>query len=144
MNCGHVEIRCHIVVRRRHYTSFPVDFNTLITVVELPVWISQAALEMALCCHHPVNGAYNNERSTQLKDFGHPWLPDLVLKGRLYDDRDLTGEVLIHYLEEEIGDYAIGGRWKLIVLDAMGVDIALLDFVATDDRHPQSFSEFLG
>ena len=73
---------------------------------------------------------------------GSPWFPDLVLKGCLYDDRDLTGEVLIHYLEEEIGDHTIGVRWKLIVLDAMGVDIALLDLVATDNWHPQSFSEF--
>ena len=144
MNCGHVEIRCRIVARRRHYTSSPVDANALIAVVEFPVWIIQAALEMALCCHHPVNGAYNNERSTQFKDFGHPWFPDSVLKGRLYDDRDLTGEVLAHYLEEEIGDHTIGVRWKLIVLDAMGVDIALLDLVATDDRHPQSLSESLG
>lgn len=144
MNCGHVEIRHHIVARRRHYTSFPVDANALIAVEKLPARIIQAALEMAFCCHHPVNGAYNNERSTQFKNFVHPWFPDLVLKGRLYDDRDLTGEVLIHYLEEEISNHTIGVRWKLIVLDAMGVDIALLDLVATDDRHPQSFSEFLG
>lgn len=144
MNCGNVEIWRHIVARRRHYTSFPVDANTLIAVEKLPVRIIQAALEMAICCHHAVNGAYNNERSTQFKDFGNLGFPDLVLKGRLYDHRDLTGEVMIHYLKEEIGDHAVGVRWKLIVLDAIGVDIALLDLVTTDDRHPQSFSEYLG
>ena len=144
MNGGHVKIRGYIVTRRRHHTSFLVDANALIAVVKLAAWIIQAALEMALCCHHPVNGAYNNERSTQFKDFGHPWFPDLMLKGRLYDDRDFTGEVLIHYLEEELGDHTIGVRWKLIVLDTMSIDIALLDLIATDNRHPQSFSEFLG
>ena len=144
MNCGYVEIRCRIVTRRRHYTSFPVDANALIAVEKLPAWIIQTALEMALCCQHPVNGAYNNEGNAQFKDFGHPWFPDLMLKGRLYDDRDLTDEVLIYYLEEEIGDRTIGVRWKLIVLDTMGVDIALLNLVATDNRHPQSFSESFG
>ena len=70
--------------------------------------------------------------------------PDLMLKGRLYDDRDLTSEVLIHYFKEEIGDYTISVRRKPIVFDTMGVDIALLDLVTTDNWHPQSFSEFLG
>ena len=144
MNCGHVEIRSCIVVRRRHLTCFPVDFNALIPVVELPIRIIQTPLEMALSRHHPVNGAYDNERSAQFKDLGHPRFPNPVLKGRLNYDRDLTGEILINYLEEKIGDYAIGVRRKLIVLDAMGIDIALLDLVATDNRHPQPLSEPLG
>ena len=126
MNCGHVEIWSGIVVRRRHLTCFPVDFNALIAVVELPIWIIQTPLEMALSRHHPVNGADDNERSTQVEDLGHPWFPNPVLKGRLNNDRDLTGEILIHYFKEKIGDHAIGVRRKLIVLDAMGIDIASL------------------
>ena len=80
----------------------------------------------------------------QFEDLGHPGFPNLVLKGRLNNDRDLTGEILIHYLEKKIGDYAIGVWRKLIVLDAMSIDIALLDLVATDNRHPQPLSEPLG
>ena len=125
MNCGHVEIWSCIVARRRQLTCFPVDFNALIAVIELPIRIIQAPLEMALCRYHPVNGADDNERSGQFKDLGHPWFPNPVLKGRLNNDRDLTGEILIDYLEEKIGDYAIGIRRKLIVLDAMSIDIAL-------------------
>ncbi|MDE0682283.1 MAG: hypothetical protein OXI63_05155 [Candidatus Poribacteria bacterium] len=99
---------------------------------------------MALSRHHPVNRADHNERCAQFKDLGHPGLPNPVLKGCLNNDRDLTGEILIDYLEEKIGDYAIGIRRKPIVLDAMGIDIAFLDLVATDDRHPQLLSEPLG
>ena len=144
MNCGHVEIWSCIVARRRHLTCFPVDFNALIAVVELPIRIIQTPLEMARSRHHPVNGAYDNERSAQFKDLGHPWFPNPVLKGRLNYDRDLTGEILIHYLEKKIGDYAIGVWRKLIVLDAMSIDIAFLDLVATDDRHPKPLGELLG
>jgi hypothetical protein len=144
VDCGHVEIRSCIVARRRHLTCFSVDFNALIAVVELPIRIIQTPLEMALSRYHPVNGAYDNERSTQFKDLGHSWFPNPVLKGRLNNDRNLTSEILIYYLEEKIGDYAIGIWRKLIVLDAMSIDIAFLDLVATDDRHPQPLSEPLG
>ncbi|MBV9865739.1 MAG: hypothetical protein JO316_10335 [Abitibacteriaceae bacterium] len=39
--------------------------------------------------------------------------------------------------KEQVGDSTIGVRWELVMRDAVGVDIALFDLIAADDRQPQ-------
>jgi hypothetical protein len=77
-----------------------------------------------------------NEWAADFGNIGHSGFPDLVLKSCLNDDRNPAAEVVVYYVKKEIGHYAIGVRRKLIVLEAIGVDIALLQLIATDDWHP--------
>ena len=64
-----------------------------------------------------------------------------MLKCRLYDNRDLTCKIVIHDFKEQIGDQAIGIRWELVVLNAVGVDVSLLDLIAAYNRHPQELAQ---
>jgi len=67
-----------------------------------------------------------------------------MLKCRLDDNRDITHKILIRKTEEKVGDQAIGVRWKLVVFDAVGVDVALFDLIAAYHWHPQAFPKLLG
>jgi hypothetical protein len=74
----------------------------------------------------------------------YPGLPNIVLKRSLYDDRDITREVIINYLKETVGDETIGAGWKSFVFDSAGVDVTLFDLIAAYHRHGQAFAKLPG
>jgi hypothetical protein len=48
-----------------------------------------------------------------------------------------------HTTSRKVRHDAIGVRWKIVMLDAAGIDVALLDPIPAYNRHPQLLTQFL-
>lgn len=67
-----------------------------------------------------------------------------MLKRRLNNHRDMTNEVLIHYVKENVRNQTVRGGWKLFVFDAARIYVALFDLVAANHGHAQALPELPG
>src|SRR5688572_19002426 len=117
--------------------------SPMIPVIKLAVRILEAPLEWALRGHRIISGAEYDPGARQFKYRGDPRLPNLVLKCRFDDNRDIAREILIYKTKEKVGDKTIRFRRKFVMFDTEGGDIALFDLIADYYRHPKAFAKSL-
>ncbi len=110
-------------------------------MVELPVGVVQAALQMPIGSDVSIDGANDKAHPCRCGQGVDPRLPNGVLKSSFNDEGYFAREQERDGIEEGVCCELVGVWRKLIVTDAVSVDVSFLNFVPADDGQVEEFGQ---